>query len=56
MLEFAEMIKKVHPGIFVHLVYIEEDEKKDREAGFVGLSLVDVTASAYYSPHTSMAT
>lgn len=37
MLEFGEMIKDVHPGIFIHSVYIDEDLDKDRKAGFVGL-------------------
>ncbi|KZP34257.1 palmitoyl-protein thioesterase [Athelia psychrophila] len=36
MLEFAEMIKEVHPGIFVHSIYIEEDLSADRRAGFYG--------------------
>ncbi|KAF7977768.1 hypothetical protein HWV62_2874 [Athelia sp. TMB] len=36
MLEFAEMIKKIHPGIFVHSIYIEEDLSSDRRAGFYG--------------------
>ncbi|KAJ3713399.1 palmitoyl-protein thioesterase [Lentinula raphanica] len=36
MLEFVSMIKNVHPGIFVHSVYIEEELDKDRQAGFYG--------------------
>ncbi|KAG6920103.1 hypothetical protein DXG01_010171 [Tephrocybe rancida] len=36
MLEFASIIKDIHPGIFVHSVYIEEDLDKDRKAGFYG--------------------
>ncbi|KAJ6593677.1 Alpha/Beta hydrolase protein [Mycena capillaripes] len=36
MLQFAEEIKTVHPGIFVHSIYIEDDLDKDREAGFYG--------------------
>ncbi|KAK7051405.1 hypothetical protein VNI00_004905 [Paramarasmius palmivorus] len=36
MLDFADMIKEVHPGIFIHSVYIEEDLDKDRQAGFYG--------------------
>ncbi|KAF9559868.1 alpha/beta-hydrolase [Agrocybe pediades] len=36
MLEFASLIKEVHPGIYVHLVYLEEDIDKDRRAGFYG--------------------
>jgi palmitoyl-protein thioesterase len=35
MLQFVEEIKTVHPGIFVHSIYIEEDLDKDRQAGFV---------------------
>ncbi|KAJ7755725.1 palmitoyl-protein thioesterase [Mycena maculata] len=36
MLEFAAEITTVHPGIFIHSVYIEEDIDKDRQAGFYG--------------------
>jgi len=36
MLEFAELIQDVHPGIFVHSVYIDQDLRRDREAGFYG--------------------
>ncbi|KAK7464284.1 hypothetical protein VKT23_006451 [Stygiomarasmius scandens] len=36
MLQFAEMVKELIPGIFVHLVYLEEDQDKDRQAGFYG--------------------
>jgi len=35
MLHFASQIKEMHPGIFVHSVYIDEDLDKDRRAGFV---------------------
>jgi hypothetical protein len=35
MLRFAEEIKTVHPGIFVHSIYIDEDLDEDRRAGFV---------------------
>jgi hypothetical protein len=35
MLEFASMIKNVHPEIFVHSIYIEEDLSADQRAGFV---------------------
>jgi hypothetical protein len=35
MLEFVSMIKGVHPGIFVHSIYIEEDLSADQRAGFV---------------------
>ncbi|KAJ7209623.1 palmitoyl-protein thioesterase [Mycena pura] len=36
MLQFADEIKTVHPGIFVHSVYIDEDLNKDKQAGFYG--------------------
>ncbi|KAF8972912.1 palmitoyl-protein thioesterase [Flammula alnicola] len=36
MLQFASRIKEMHPGIFVHSIYIEEDLGKDRQAGFYG--------------------
>lgn len=35
MLDFLEGIKVIHPGIYVHSVYIEEELDKDRKAGFV---------------------
>lgn len=35
MVEFGELIAKVHPGIFIHSVYIEEDQEQDRRASFV---------------------
>lgn len=42
MLDFLEGIKGIHPGIFVHSVYIEEELDKDRQAGFVRLSVCPV--------------
>jgi hypothetical protein len=35
MLEFAEIIKGIHPGIFVHSVYLAEDNQADSRAGLV---------------------
>lgn len=35
MLEFMNMIKEVHPGIFIHSVYIDKELDNDRKAGFV---------------------
>jgi hypothetical protein len=35
MVEFGELIAKVHPGIFIYSVYIEEDQEQDRRASFV---------------------
>ncbi|KAI0674767.1 alpha/beta-hydrolase [Trametes maxima] len=36
MLEFVSLIKEMHPGIFVHSVYLNEDLKEDEKAGFFG--------------------
>lgn len=38
MLEFASMIQDLHPGIFIHSVYLEKDLDKDKQAGFVRMS------------------
>lgn len=35
---FVNLIKDVHPGIFVHSVYISEDMEEDKKAGFVSLA------------------
>ena len=35
MLKFIDLIRGVHPDIFVHSVYINEDNAKDQRAGFV---------------------
>ncbi|KAF9451306.1 palmitoyl-protein thioesterase [Macrolepiota fuliginosa MF-IS2] len=36
MLEFMKLIEEVHPGMFIHSVFIEQDLSKDRRAGFYG--------------------
>ncbi|KAJ3547623.1 hypothetical protein NM688_g5381 [Phlebia brevispora] len=36
ILEFMEMIRDMHPGIFVHSVYINENLDEDRRAGWFG--------------------
>ncbi|KAI0633680.1 alpha/beta-hydrolase [Trametes polyzona] len=36
MLEFMSWIKEMHPGIFIHSVYLDEDLKEDERAGFFG--------------------
>lgn len=37
MLSVKEDIEDLYPGIRVHLIYIDEDGSKDRNAGFVSL-------------------
>ncbi|KAA1472797.1 alpha/beta-hydrolase [Dentipellis sp. KUC8613] len=36
MVQFQDKIKEIHPGIFVHSVYIEEASEADQRAGFYG--------------------
>ncbi|CAL1707869.1 unnamed protein product [Somion occarium] len=36
MLEFIQLVKDMHPGLFVHSVYIEENLKEDQKAGWFG--------------------
>ncbi|KAG9040538.1 hypothetical protein FS837_000502, partial [Tulasnella sp. UAMH 9824] len=33
---FVDLIKGIHPGIFVHSVYISENQDEDKKAGFFG--------------------
>lgn len=35
MLEFMNLIKKVHPDIFIHSIYLDENLEEDRKAGWV---------------------
>ena len=35
MANFQSMVKQVHPGMFVHSVYIHENQESDKRAGFV---------------------
>jgi len=45
MLDFIKFIKNIHPGIFVHSVYLEEDLQKDQRAAIVrGISGIPVCA------------
>ncbi|KAG8904485.1 hypothetical protein FRB99_001661 [Tulasnella sp. 403] len=36
MVDFIEAIQEKHPGLFVHSVFIDENEDDDRKAGFFG--------------------
>ncbi|CDO74265.1 hypothetical protein BN946_scf184643.g5 [Trametes cinnabarina] len=36
MLKLMDLIKEMHPGIFIHSVYQDEDLKEDERAGFFG--------------------
>lgn len=51
MLEFQNLIKSVHPGIFIHSVYIDLDLKEDQRASFVRLVHSPLPASAH-APHS----
>lgn len=37
MLEFMSLVRKIHPELFIHSIYVEEDLEKDQKAGWVGL-------------------
>ena len=39
MLQFMQLIKDVHPGMFIHSVWLDEDLDKDQKAGFVSTVL-----------------
>jgi palmitoyl-protein thioesterase len=39
MEQFQSLIAKIHPGIFIHSVYIDLDAKEDQRATFVRPSL-----------------
>jgi palmitoyl-protein thioesterase len=49
ILEFIDMMQEIHPGLFVHSVYIKEDLKEDTKAAWVSNKLVD---RAYLIIHT----
>ncbi|KAI0790670.1 alpha/beta-hydrolase [Abortiporus biennis] len=56
MLEFINEIKEMHPGIFVHSIYLDEDLKEDQRAGFLGnvnLQLGNVTEQLRDIPELS---
>ncbi|KAF9241649.1 Alpha/Beta hydrolase protein [Melanogaster broomeanus] len=36
MVQFVDEVKAMHPGIFVHSVFIEQDAQADQRAGFYG--------------------
>lgn len=51
MVQFQEEIKKIHPGIFTHSIYIDEDEQEDRRAGFVSLHSPSTTFLHPFNTH-----
>ena len=56
ILEFISKVKQVHPGIFVHSVYVEEDLSEDQKAGTVRSLLyrIDLTMTTVCSTGISM--
>ncbi|KAM5543147.1 hypothetical protein V8D89_003021 [Ganoderma adspersum] len=36
MLQFMQLIKEIHPGMFIHSIRLDEDLEKDQKAGFFG--------------------
>ena len=53
MVQFQNEVKKMHPGIFVHSVYIDQDAKADQRAGFV--SIVSTEGNLFTKGYRSMA-
>jgi hypothetical protein len=50
MLEFQSLVENIHPGIFIHSVYVEEELDKDRQAGFVCLPCLSSTGKLIIKP------
>src|SRR5579863_714600 len=42
ILKFQSYIEEMHPGIFIHSVYIDPDSKEDKRATFVSSELIPV--------------
>jgi palmitoyl-protein thioesterase len=40
MVQFESEVKKMHPGIFVHSVFIDQDAQADQRAGFVSFAVI----------------
>jgi len=38
MVNFQSSVAKIHPGIFIHSIYIDPDEKEDERLTFVSCS------------------
>lgn len=51
MLDFMQLIKQVHPGIFIHSVYIDKDLGEDKKAGFVRQCHFKLKEPVLYSFH-----
>ncbi|KAF8749636.1 Alpha beta-hydrolase [Rhizoctonia solani] len=47
MTEFAELIKQVHPGIYIHSISLSDDQSADQKAGWFGdvNAQVDIVAT-----------
>lgn len=45
MVRFENEVKEMHPGIFVHSIFIDEDPKADQRAGFVSIHTASLDMS-----------
>ena len=54
MLEFADLIRGVHPGIYVHNIWVNEDMEKDQKAGFVSSPSLLYELSAHKADCTTV--
>ena len=46
MVQFESEVKKMHPGIFVHSIYIDQDANADKRAGFVSVAYTGLASFA----------
>ena len=54
MLEFQQAIKQIHPGIFIHSIYIHDDLEADRNAAIV--RPVSLPSHPFLSAHSTTTT
>ena len=56
MVQFESEVKKMHPGIFVHSVCIDQDAKGDQRAGFVSVVFTKESSFTKGIPSMGMST
>lgn len=50
MNKLANLIKEVHPGIYIHLVLLDENLEEDHRAGIVSIpSVLSVSTKFYFT-------
>src|SRR6267154_5983079 len=49
MVRFESEVKEMHPGIFIHSIFIDEDPQVDQRAAFVSTHTASLCVSDLYS-------